>query len=116
MALGPTHYDWRRDVARIVREVERRWPEVKGNTYEDHPWPGWDHVSVDFWDAAGRGHPIRLSTGWQIRQYLYNRTIGPRIRHTIYLHQLWTSFGGYSRWVPDDHSGNLRHLHLTYWK
>jgi hypothetical protein len=40
----------------------------------------------------------------------------PIIRHTILEHDLWTSFGGFSTWTADDHSGALRHLHVTYWK
>jgi hypothetical protein len=40
----------------------------------------------------------------------------PHLRHTIWRHQLWTSWGGYSYWARDDHAGDLRHLHVTYWK
>lgn len=114
--LGPTHYRFRPDVARVVRLVEARFPGVRGNTYVDHPWPGWDNVSVDFWWRGGRGDPIPRDIGRAVLEYLLEISNRPTIRHWIYLHTLWTSFGGVSTWRADDHSGNLRHVHVTFWK
>ena len=115
MELGNTHFTWRKDVRAIVDLVLRRWPGVTANTYVDHPWPGWDARSVDFWGPGGRGSAIDLRDGRQIRRYLMKLDGAPHIRHTIYRHRLWTSFGGGSYWPAHDHSGVLRHLHVTYW-
>ena len=113
--LGPTHFTWRPDVKEIVQLVLRRFPRVTANTYVDHPWPGWDGQSVDFWGPRGRGDAIGLEDGREIRKLLMNLPGKPDIRHTIYRHRLWTSFGGSSYWRPEDHSKRLRHLHVTYW-
>ena len=71
---------------------------------------------MDFWGAGGRGDPLGQQTGEEIRRFLMGLPRGPAIRHTILGHELWTSWGGYSDWNADDHSGRLRHLHVTYWK
>lgn len=113
---GATSYRWNDQVRRNVRLVLSRWPHVTANTYVCHPWCGWAPYSVDFWGPGGRGDPIRRDTGLEIRKYLMHLPGKPNIRHTIYGHQLWTSWAGYSRWTRDDHSGALRHLHVTYWK
>ena len=115
MSLGGTHYNWRPDVRQVVDAVLMRWPGVTANTYADHPWPGWDGRSIDFWGPGGRGSPIAKGDGRQIRRFLRQREIGPNIRHTIFRHTLWTSWGGRSPWPSNDHSGELRHLHVTYW-
>jgi hypothetical protein len=114
--LGATHYRWRADVARTVQQVHRRFSPISANTYVAHPWPGWSHVSVDYWGPGGRGDPIREDIGREIREFLFDLPGAPMIRHTIFQHQLWTSYGGVSYWRPDDHSGALRHLHVTYWR
>ena len=113
--LGPTHYDFRPDVRRVVRHVESVFPAVRANTYKDHPWPNWDRVSVDFWGRGGRGDPIARDTGREVLEYLLTIPDLPPLRHWIYLHHLWTSFGGVSWWAPFDHSGKLRHVHVTFW-
>jgi hypothetical protein len=116
VALGATHHNWRPDVHTIVRRILAENPSISANTYTDHPWPGWDEVSVDFWGPGGRGDPIDRAAGLRVRRTLMELPGEPYIRHTIWMHQLWTSFGGWSWWEPNDHSGRLRHLHVTYWK
>lgn len=113
--LGATHFTWRADVAAVVHKVLARFPAVTANTYIDHPWPGWDGQSVDFWGAGGRGDPLGFETAKTIRAFLFNLPGPPLIRHTILRHRLWTSFGGWSLWSSADHSGRLQHLHVTYW-
>lgn len=98
-----------------MKEILRDFPDVTANTYVDHPWPGWDGRSVDFWGPGGRGHAIDVMDGYNIRRRLMRKPGEPHIRHWIYRHTLWTSFGGYQHWEPDDHSFGLRHLHVTYW-
>ncbi len=99
----------------MVREIERRFPTVRCNTYLNHPWRGWDGRSIDVWGKGTWPRPIALETGHKVLQFVYQQPGEPWIRHYIYLHTLWTSFGGISHWVPDDHSGRRRHLHLTFW-
>lgn len=113
---GATRWLWRPEVRRRVQQVLDKWPHVTANTYVCHPWCGWARVSVDFWGAGGRGDPLPSTVGPDIRRFLMNQPRPPLIRHTIWEHQLWTSWGGYSFWTRDDHDGSLRHLHVTYYK
>jgi hypothetical protein len=115
VSLGPTHFRWRADVQEVVLKIHRNFPNVRCNTYEGHPWPGWDGRSIDVWGLGGRGDPIPAHTGHAVKQFLRDLRGAPFIRHHIYLHELWTSFGGYSTWISNDHSLSLRHLHVTYW-
>lgn len=112
---GATTHSWVRPVRRIVHRVERRWPYVKANSYVCHPWCGYSRLSVDFWWRGGRGDALPTGIGEEIRAFLMNLRGKPLIRHTILEHQLWTSWGGYSYWNAYDHSGDLRHLHVTYY-
>lgn len=116
MALGATRWRWRGDVRRVVAHLESQFPALRANTYVCHPWCGWGRVSVDLWGRGGRGDPIPRDTGFLALREAFTLPWGPSLRHTIYLHQLWTDFGGYSWWRSDDHSGKLRHVHLTYWR
>jgi hypothetical protein len=113
--LGPTHFDWHPAVAAVVHEVTSIWPHVRGNTYLGHPWPGWDQFSIDFWNVGGRGDALDSETARSVRKYLHARSGPPLIRHTILGHRLFTSWGGYSYWPDPDHSGEARHVHVTYW-
>lgn len=113
---GATRHHWTPEVRRTVQLVFSRFPGVTANTYVCHPWCGWGSFSVDYWGARGRGDALRGDRAESIRAFLMNLPGRPWIRHTILDHQLWTSWGGYSYWSRDDHSGNLRHLHVTYWK
>jgi hypothetical protein len=70
---------------------------------------------VDVWGIGGRGDAIPYATGRSVHAFAFNLPGKPFLRHTIFEHQLWTSFGGYSYWAANDHSGWLRHVHLTYW-
>jgi hypothetical protein len=115
MTVVQQHRNWRADVERVVRDLEASFPGLECITYIDHPWPGWDGRSFDVWADARSWSPASLERLKAVRHYLMTLSYGPRIRHTILAHQLWTSFGGRSRWEPDDHSGTRRHLHVTYW-
>lgn len=112
---GETRYHWREDVREVVGKIKREFPQARPNTYVCHPWCGWAPVSVDWWGAGGRGDPIGDDLGHRLLRYAFRLPGKPYLRHTIFNHQLWTSFGGYSYWTANDHSGALRHVHLTYW-
>ena len=111
-----TLYRWVPQVRRQVHLVKAACPNVTANTYPCHPWRGWSRYSVDFWGPRGRGDALPEGVGPSIRALLMRQPEPPYIRHTIWEHELWTFTGGYSNWEPDDHSGCLRHLHVTYLK
>src|SRR5215203_5579297 len=113
MTPAQQHYRWRADVERVVNALQREFPDLECVTYIDHPWPGWDGRSFDVWDDAQTITPASKKQLRRARRFLMTLDWGPWIRHTILLHALWTSFGGYSYWAPSDHSGNWRHLHVT---
>lgn len=113
---GATTYRWTPEVAQVVQRIARKFPRAEPNSYVCHPWCGWSRFSVDWWGPAGRGDPIREDLGWDLLHFARRLKAGPNLRHTIYQHELWTSWGGISTWTRDDHSGALRHVHLTFWK
>lgn len=115
MALGATHWGIREDVRRVVNAVLWRLPTTTWNTYHDHPWPGWDARSVDFWGAGGRGDPLPRQSGPTILKIVFAWSGSVPIRHVIYRHRLWTSWGGWQVWRPSDHAGEERHIHVTFW-
>lgn len=96
----------------VALELHR---DASANTYRDHPWPGWDAFSADFWGGDGRGAPISRRQGDSLYRYFLARTTRQQIRHIIYRHTLWTPWGGEQRWERDDHSGELRHIHVTWY-
>jgi hypothetical protein len=114
--LGPTRHKWVPSVRAEVQAVLREYPQLSANTYVCHPWCGWGRWSVDFWDLAGRGVAAPFPILRDARSFLLRREGFPLVRHTILEHVLWTSFGGFSEWPRDDHSGDLRHLHVTFWR
>lgn len=110
------HWDFDGDVERVVRRAERRFPGLHGATYYDHPWPGWDGRSVDFWGSAPpEWRPISTRRGLALVRYLMAEPGAPWIRHWIFRNTLWTSWGGYSVWPANDHLGSMQHVHVTYW-
>lgn len=112
--LGATRHRWDPDVRTVVERVLNRFPAATANTYVCHPYCGWEHRSVDFWGRGGRGDALGRELSREILRFVRNLNAGPMIRHHILGHTLWTSWGGYSRWRADDHSGRLRHVHVTY--
>lgn len=120
--IGKTSYRWDPDVHRVVQLLFRRFSGISVNTYSCHPFcgpkgnrQGWAKRSIDVWDAAGRGHALNRHLSELSLDFLFTLPTGPHIRHYILGHTLWTSYGGYSTWPYDDHSGELRHVHVTYW-
>ena len=115
MPLGATHHNWTPEVEATVQQVLSRFSALTANTYIDHPWEGWDGLSVDYWGPGGRGDPIPTDLQWTSARYLLRMPGLPNIRHLITEHSLWTSWGGWSYWRPKGHAGRLRHVHVTYY-
>jgi hypothetical protein len=111
---GKTLYTWDRDVERIVQRVLSRFSAVTVNTYECHPFCGWERRSLDVWGPAGRGDPIGRDLSLSVLQFLWDLPGEPLIRHYILGHKIWVRGVGAYRWPADDHIGSLRHLHVTY--
>lgn len=115
ISLGATHYNWRLDVEKLVHSYLRKYPNITANTYKDHPFPGWDERSVDFWGPGGRGDPIGKQVGRRVFADLVGGDPGMSLRHSIYLHRWWTEWAGWLSWNANDHSGKLRHVHATFY-
>jgi hypothetical protein len=121
--LGATNFRWDADVRRVVQQTLSEFPQLTANTYRRHPrllyrlHPSvrWSRRSVDLWGAGGRGHALDLDTADSSAAFLLSLPGRPLIRHLIYGHNLWTSWGGWSVWDKEDHAGELRHCHVTYW-
>lgn len=111
---GETRYNWDPDVLRVVQQTLNRFPALTANTYQCHPFCGWEQRSVDFWGRAGRGDPLSPKLSQASLHYLFNLPGLPLIRHYILDHLIWTPWGGYGLWAANDHTGNLRHVHVTY--
>src|SRR5215212_2369794 len=111
--VGKTHYDWDADVEAIVQRILSYSSVVTCNTYANHPYPGWDGRSVDVWGPGGRGDPIGKDLSLRLQRFLFNLPGDPQIRHMILGHRWWLRGAGWRPWLRDDHSGPLRHLHIT---
>lgn len=111
---GATLYEWDRDVRSVVHQLLSEFPALTANTYVCHPYCGWERRSVDVWGAGGRGDPLRRAQAQRSLDFLWNLPGKPLMRHYILEHTLWVRGVGNMEWRYDDHSGELRHLHVTY--
>jgi hypothetical protein len=112
--IGRTLYDWDPDVDRVRHLILKRFPTVSVNTYRCHPYCGWERRSLDVWDQGGRGAPLRPLLSRHVLDYLLELPGKPLIRHWILEHDLWVRGKGFFPWPADDHTGALRHVHVTY--
>jgi hypothetical protein len=133
----PTHYNWRPDVARLVRKYQARFPyQTFANTYVWHPpysppaiTRRYDSQSVDFWGGGRvdgrytgyRGKPLPREIGKRLFREIWDDPEGPRIWWVIYWGRMWVNpaFGGRgwgpSPWgPPDSDPGHYKHIHCTF--
>lgn len=111
--FGPTHYRWRRDIARLVKRYERRYP-TRGNNYDGHTGvDAFEPSSVDFWAAQGRGFAIDPVTGLKIMHHVIRHQSKHPFRYVIhrgYLH--WPS--GATQPYKDPTDQHFDHVHVTW--
>jgi hypothetical protein len=119
--LGKTRHHWDPDVHRVVQRVFNRFSSVSCNTYDCHPFCGppgdrgaWQRRSIDIWGPAGRGDPLDPHLSELALDFLIELPGKPLIRHWILDHTLWVRGVGYLPWPANDHTGLLRHVHVTY--
>jgi hypothetical protein len=112
--FGPTHYDVRPDVRRLVEAVASD-TDTSWNTYTDHPAPYWlDDISVDFWDPTGRGVPIGSYRGWQVCRHLIRQSrLHLPICYIRWRGRIWHPNTPWYDFNPDGISHN-DHVHVTF--
>ena len=122
----PTRYQWREEIADLIREVYRRFgpDEIHINTYHEHPGReiapnafGRDTTSFDVWDAKGRDHDLDPKLGSEIARWLYNKAGAPHIDWMIWDAQWWDNSFPVDDWRPfgeDKFSWHKDHIHVTY--
>ena len=129
----PTHFDWRQDVANLVKRIQGQFPNLTyANTYVWHPpyappliTVRHDAVSVDFWGGGVlngkyvgyRGKPIATSLGQQVWKALWNDPYLPNISWIIWNGNMWVRGVGWKNAPPgpaDSDAGHFKHIHVTY--
>jgi hypothetical protein len=119
----PTNYIWRADIERLTTRLvnmDQFHRRIWVNTYFHHPpfvTPFKDMVSFDVWGFGGRGDPLDVNLGWQVRKLLFNDPNLPNINWIIWQGHWWRSWAGPGPappGPPDSDPKHLTHLHVTY--
>lgn len=122
----PTNYIWRADIERLTHRLVNMDPFYKKiwvNTYVVHPpgvpLPLRDKLSFDVWGFGGRGDPLDVNLGWQVRRVLFNDPNLPNINWIIWQGRMWFRFGNPQKspapaGPPGSDAGHFQHLHVTY--
>jgi hypothetical protein len=119
----PTRYFFTPGVRRLA-EKYINMPAFRGkvwaNTYRWHPpiyEDRYEHVSVDFWDWAGRGHTLRDDLQRSLESVIMRDPDPPKILWIWSNGRIWERPGP---WVetnyPEDGSdpNHNRHIHVTF--
>ena len=113
----PSRYEWRSDVADLIRRLYREFPNVHVNTYVEHPegW-GWDTVSFDVWGERGRNDPIGLDRGDKVFRFLFNDPNPPDIEWCIWRRKIYARANNYrpEPFGTETFSWHEDHPHFTY--
>ncbi len=118
----PTNYDWRDDVEKLTARLvnmEEFYKKIWINTYKGHP-PGWnrDITSFDVWGFGGRGDPLPVEIGEQVRDVMFDDPDPPDIWWIIYRGKMWTrragAWGASPPGPPDSDPQHNQHIHVTY--
>jgi len=120
----PTNYIWRADLERLTARLVNMDPfyrRIWVNTYFIHPagvFPRRDTLSFDVWGFGGRGDPLDVNLGWQVRRLLFNDPNPPNINWIIWQGRMWSFLGGPNQpsppGAPGSDAGHFQHIHVTY--
>jgi hypothetical protein len=119
----PTRYFFTSGVRKLA-EKYINMPVFRGrvwaNTYLWHPpifGTKYQHVSVDFWDWAGRGHPLRDDLHPTLESVICNDPDPPYIQWIMSNGCIWQPPGP---WVKTDYQedgsdpNHYQHIHVTF--
>ena len=122
----PTNYIWRADIERLTARLVNTDPfyrRIWVNTYFIHPpgvpLPRRDTLSFDVWGFGGRGDPLDVNLGWQVRQLLFTDPNLPDINWIIWQGRMWFVSGNPKETraplgPPGSDAGHFEHIHVTY--
>ena len=112
----PTRYNFRPDVADVVRRIYRKYPDqVHINTYRDHPEGYWRTPdSFDVWGPGGRNDPLDTRIGDEIRDMLFDDPRKPDIDWIIWRRWIWSRGGGWQRFGDGPFTWHDDHIHTTF--
>ncbi|MGH3144267.1 MAG: hypothetical protein ACRDTR_00520 [Rubrobacter sp.] len=117
----PTNYIWRWDIERLTARLVNMDPfyrRIWVNTYFRHPPVSpRDRTSFDVWGFGGRGDPLDVELGWQVRKLLFNDPHLPYIDWIIWQGRWWKDGfgpGPSPPGPPGSDPKHLTHLHVTY--
>ena len=122
----PTNYIWRADIERLTARLVNTDPfyrRIWVNTYHIHPpgvpLPLRDTLSFDVWGFGGRGDPLDVNLGWQVRQLLFTDPNPPNINWIIWQGRMWFVSGNPQRspapsGPAGSDAGHFEHIHVTY--
>ncbi len=126
----PTHFDFRPDVARLVKKYESEFPwKTYINTYEYHPpvfGRKYEFVSFDVWggglDRNGRymgyrGRALGPVLGDRIFRRIFNDPEDPPLLWIIWRGRMWSRAYGWGpapSGPPDSDPQHLKHIHATF--
>ncbi len=125
----PTHFDWRPDVAALVRKYESEFPwKTYICTYKFHPpiyGRKYEFVSFDVWGGGlnrygqymgYRGRALPVTLGNRIFWRIFNDPQDPPILWIIWGGRMWDRWNGWGPapgGPPDSDPGHYRHIHCT---
>ena len=122
----PTRYEWREDVANVIRRLYRRFGSaISVNTYVQHPGDedgrfARDTAAFDVWGPGGREAAdstffLDPVLGDQIYHFLFDDLNPPDIDWIIYKQEIWTRETFSKRpFGFDDFTFHNDHIHVTY--
>src|SRR5215204_988155 len=128
IAVHPTRYEWREDVAGVIRRLYRQFgsDNIKVNTYVQHPGDNGgifarDTAAFDVWGPGGRMGEGREdfflppALGAQVFRFLFDDPNPPDIDWIIYREEIWERATFTSRGFGfNDFSFHNDHIHVTY--
>ncbi len=126
----PTHFDWRPDVAALVRKYESEFPwKTYICTYLNHPpiyGRKYEFVSFDVWGGGlnrygqymgYRGRALPVTLGNRIFWRIFNDPQDPPLLWAIWSGKMWTrgyGWGPSPPGPPDSDPEHRKHIHVTF--